>query len=340
MRLGLIVVVGFLVAAGLSGCASMGEKACKVGDWSQYGRVDARKGRLKDFWKRHQRACGEFKTQVDVVSYEKGWHQGLKEFCQPESAYQHGVYGNSYYGQCSSHDEEAFKKQFKIGRKVFLLKKSRQELDEQMGEINSEKQSVSNSNTVVGAVVGIINETAKSGRRSELNQRKAKITEEIYQLESQAPAVSLSQRDLSPSLLKSVGGTLLGMTLGFGSGHAVQGRYKEKGWIFTAGEGLAVGGLIMSASQCDTKTAETRVGGTSVQSEVHRECQGALPLLSMLSFVGFRVWQVVDLITHTGQSTNGYLEHMEAGQKNQPWTVGLYLPESSGPPSLGLLLNW
>ena len=133
---------------------------------------------------------------------------------------------------------------------------------------------------------------------------------------------------------------MLGMTLGFGSGHAVQGRYKEKGWIFTAGEGLAVGGLILSASQCDTEKAETRIGGTSVQSSVNRECQGALPLLSILSFVGFRVWQVVDLITHTGQTTNGYLEQVEAEQNQRPWAVGLYLPDSQSPPSLGLVLNW
>ncbi|MCB0365314.1 MAG: DUF2799 domain-containing protein [Bdellovibrionaceae bacterium] len=336
-----LVVLLFWAGMGLlaSGCASMSEKACEVGDWAQYGQVDARKGRLKDYWKRHQRACGEYNTQVDVQAYESGWQSGLSEFCQPESAYGHGAMGKSYYGQCAGLDEKVFKKNFALGRKVYLLKKSREELDGQMESMNGESSEVS-GNSVVGAIVGIISETAKQGRRSQLSEKRAEMTEEIYQLESQAPAVSLSQEELSPSMWKSVGGTVTGMIVGFGAGHAIQGRYWDKGWIFTAGEGAAVGGLILSASQCDTKQAETKVGGTAVQTQVHRECQGVLPLLSILGFIGMRIWQSVDLITHTGQASNGYLDHLEAEVAKPAWSVGVYLPKAESPPSLGLQFNW
>lgn len=39
----------------------------------------------------------------------------------------------------------------------------------------------------------------------------------------------------------------MGTVVGFGSGHAIQGRYWEKGWIFTAGE---VGSLLVLTSGC------------------------------------------------------------------------------------------
>ena len=42
------------------------------------------------------------------------------------------------------------------------------------------------------------------------------------------------------------GGAIPGSILGFGIGHAIQGRYKEKGWIFTLLEGGAVGGFFLT----------------------------------------------------------------------------------------------
>src|SRR5690606_6489502 len=51
-----------------------------------------------------------------------------------------------------------------------------------------------------------------------------------------------------------VGGGLAAMFIGFGVGQAVQGRWSDKGWIFTIGEGLAIAGLfygVAHAVGCD-----------------------------------------------------------------------------------------
>lgn len=332
---------GMLVAlALLTSCGSMDKKTCEVGDWAQYGKVDARQGRLKDYWKKHQRSCSEFDAQVDVSAYEAGWNQGLAEFCQPESAYAHGAKGKEYFGQCATLAEADFKKHFETGRKVYLLKKSRQELDQQLNKMAEQKPTESSGGGVVGAIVGLINTTAQESRRGEVNRERAKVTEQIYELESQAPVVSLSQDEVTPSMWRSVGGTLTGMVVGFGSGHAIQGRYKEKGWIFTLGEGVAIGGMIASASQCETTQAETQVGGTAIQTQVNRECGGALPLVSLLGFVGMRLWQVIDLISHTGQVSNGYLEARSEARSLPTWNWGVYLAKNDATPSLGMNWNW
>ena len=44
-------------------------------------------------------------------------------------------------------------------------------------------------------------------------------------------------------------GGVLGVLPGFGIGHAVQGRWKDKGWIFTAGELTTAIGLIYFTMQ-------------------------------------------------------------------------------------------
>jgi hypothetical protein len=212
-------------------------------------------------------------------------------------------------------------------------------LDQQLTKM-AEQKPAEQSGGVVGAIVGLINSTAQESRRWEVNREKAKVTEQIYELESQAPSVSLNQEEITPSMWRSVGGTLTGMVVGFGSGHAIQGRYKEKGWIFTLGEGVAIGGMIASASQCETTQANTQVGGTAIQTQVNRECGGALPLVSLLGFVGMRLWQVIDLISHTGQASNGYLEHLADDTSANGWNWGVYFASTDATPSLGMNWNW
>jgi len=91
-----------------------------------------------------------------------------------------------------------------------------------------------------------------------------------------------------------VGGGLLGSIVGFGSGHVVQGRYAETGWIYTAGEGagLAVWGFgalgcvlgdqgddledVLGSFECMTITAGVGLGG----------------------FLAFKLAEIVDVWAH------------------------------------------
>ena len=53
------------------------------------------------------------------------------------------------------------------------------------------------------------------------------------------PVKSLSQNDYTISKVTSI-------ILGFGIGHAIQGRWLDKGWIFTTGNILTTGGFLFS----------------------------------------------------------------------------------------------
>ncbi len=88
------------------------------------------------------------------------------------------------------------------------------------------------------------------------------------------------------------GGTV-GTILGFGIGHAIQGRYKEKGWIFTLTEGIGAGtiasGIIWTlfSYKESSKTGDASVG--DVMPFV------GLGLLGATIILGFRIWEIVDL---------------------------------------------
>ena len=79
-------------------------------------------------------------------------------------------------------------------------------------------------------------------------------------------------------------GAILGTyPLGFGIGHAIQGRYKEMGYIFTIGELGSLGVMMAGGVQCVGKWS----GGDS--------CDGTLLTLGAVGFLGFKVWEIIDL---------------------------------------------
>lgn len=85
-----------------------------------------------------------------------------------------------------------------------------------------------------------------------------------------------------------VGGGLIGTFFGFGLGHAVQGRFVDKGWIFMAGEAGSVALLAYGMGDCYSLLAE----------QPAEECghDGAF-VLGLVGFLGFHVWELIDVWT-------------------------------------------
>lgn len=79
-----------------------------------------------------------------------------------------------------------------------------------------------------------------------------------------------------------IGGILGTWPLGFGIGQAIQGRYSDTGWIFTAGE---LGSLAVMVSGM----------GDCLDGNRHSSCSGGTIVLGAVAFVGFKIWEIVDL---------------------------------------------
>jgi len=82
-----------------------------------------------------------------------------------------------------------------------------------------------------------------------------------------------------------VGGGLVGTVFGFGLGHVVEGRYLDRGWIFTAGETVATAMLIKYLSDC------YHVTGPDTCNQQH----GGWLAGGMLLALGFRLWEILDV---------------------------------------------
>lgn len=96
-----------------------------------------------------------------------------------------------------------------------------------------------------------------------------------------------------------IAGGLLSSYPGFGIGHAVQGRFTEKGWIFTAGELGSLAMIVAGAGDCWKDS--------STSSSSNNTCSGGGAIvLGFLGYVGFHIWEIVDAWVAPPQINNHY----------------------------------
>lgn len=86
-----------------------------------------------------------------------------------------------------------------------------------------------------------------------------------------------------------IGGVLGTYPIGLGIGHAVQGRWSEQGQIFTWGELGSLGLVVAGAVGCVDESADGDDDWTCSSLE------SALVLTGVIGFVGFRIWEIVDV---------------------------------------------
>lgn len=97
-----------------------------------------------------------------------------------------------------------------------------------------------------------------------------------------------------------IGGILATYPLGLGIGHAVQGRYMEKGWIFTVGELASIAVFAAGMGDC--------VASTWSSNKDNCNGSGGLLFAGAFGYVGFRIWEAVDAWATPPEQNRRYRE--------------------------------
>ncbi len=103
--------------------------------------------------------------------------------------------------------------------------------------------------------------------------------------------VSEASTKVPVSTGKYITGGILGTVVGFGIGHGVQGRYKNKGLIFTIAEAVGLGVVTIGLGQC--------ANNLDVDGKRTWDCtpQAGQILAGYAVAVGFHIWEIVDVWT-------------------------------------------
>lgn len=268
-----------------AGCASMDKKMCRSVDWEKVGRIDAQHGRPETHKQEHVNACASA-TTVDEDAYHRGWEAGRADYCTPENAFTIGSMGQPYAGICP--DSAAFEEQHKKGWELFLKKSERAEVKKRIDE---EQERRAKDKSVVNHIAQTYYLLSGRSPTSELDEREEKLTDEINKIEvANLHNTSTLAVEQQTSDAMNVAGAFTGTIFGFGLGHLVQGRYMRDGWKWTAGEVGTLGTMIaVSQAAC----------GDTPQGQ---PCDNAWPAFAMLGWLGYRVWQSVDLWRYLGRA--------------------------------------
>jgi hypothetical protein len=86
-----------------------------------------------------------------------------------------------------------------------------------------------------------------------------------------------------------VTGGVIGSYYGFGVGHAIQGRWSDKGWIFTVGDAGSLGLLVYGITRCEEAEQE------SIEYDRVTSCSLAPIVAGLVGFGAFRIWEIVDV---------------------------------------------
>lgn len=88
-----------------------------------------------------------------------------------------------------------------------------------------------------------------------------------------------------------VGGVLGTYPLGLGIGHAIQGRWSQKGWIFTTGELVSATVAVVGALGCVGNEIENGINHKDDCSSANE----TLVAVGIIGYIGFRIWEIVDV---------------------------------------------
>lgn len=127
-------------------------------------------------------------------------------------------------------------------------------------------------------------------------------------------------------------GGILATGYGFGIGHTVQGRWLERGWVFTTGE---VGALALIVYGFHDVDRNSWCRASELGTECGDRTRGrALILGGIAAFVGFHIWEVIDAWA-TPMAQAGRLRNLRTrlglppGARLRP--VVTATPDASGP---------
>lgn len=140
----------------------------------------------------------------------------------------------------------------------------------------------------------------------------------------------LSQGSISTG--EHIGGGVAALFLGFGIGHAVQGRWMDRGWIFTLGETASVGLVIygMSRAASCTSLDESGTGGCA-SNGLGLVAGGAVALTAL------HLWETIDaFVAPVGHNRRVRAAQVRAGMRPMYSTITPYVtPVQAGDGAMG-----
>ncbi len=125
---------------------------------------------------------------------------------------------------------------------------------------------------------------------------------------------------------------IVGTAAGFGIGHGIQGRYGELGWVFTVAETASVILLLRGLSKC----VDDGIYDSNTDDDIwyarngNEGCDSGLMSLGLVGFLGFHIWEIIDVWTHPPAHNRRYRSIKNRSSSPAEKTNFFILPTDKG----------
>lgn len=114
---------------------------------------------------------------------------------------------------------------------------------------------------------------------------------------------------------------IIGSTVGFGIGHAIAGKYKSKGWMFTVTESIAGVVLLNGMAECLVEGIGDSWDDEDDDDEEVESCDNDNFTYGMIATVGLRIWEAIDIWTSMSHHNRRHAELTESETKSSVFII-------------------
>jgi len=184
---------------------SVSESQCAAGDWETIGYRDGALGWRSSRLLAHQDVCIPLGVTPDRMAYQRGWKQGIEEFCNPDNGYALALPGTGHDNVCPAHLRDAFLAAYDRGWNLYSAQARVDEIEETIANhrqrlVAIEQEMVATATAQLDPLLLPAHRIQLAARVKQLYDEKGRITAEIPQLERELQARTAELEALNRSM--------------------------------------------------------------------------------------------------------------------------------------------
>jgi len=204
----IVFLTSLIILSGCGGGASVSQNQCIASDWQTLGYRDGVNGLRSSQLLKHQDACVEHGIIPDRTGYMAGWNEGVREYCQPNNAFEIGELGRGHNNVCPGKMQTTFTTAYREGRKLYLLRVEVANIERAIAQSEQRLEAVKAE--IVSSATDQLNPLLSPADRVDLAARTHRLTEERHRLSHEIPAL-LDELDDKQAELDGLRQSLVGV---------------------------------------------------------------------------------------------------------------------------------
>lgn len=182
----------FVAACETTPRPAMTAAQCQVADWKAIGYQDGASGRAPERFVARQEACVASGYGADQAAYMAGRREGLWTWCQPARAFELGLGGNGYSGQCPVDLDGAFRDAHGEGLRAHNALSALRSAESALSSLRSERDDIERK--IDANEAGLIASQTDEERLRHRNEL-VRLREERHRIDSRLREADTTLRD-------------------------------------------------------------------------------------------------------------------------------------------------